>query len=443
MAKSPTELDRPLSAAPSKETPIFVMPTEFYGATGELHHADGQPSPDVPAPPAAPAPKPEPTPPMPANAPRKGRAWLPLALALLLVALLIGGAAAYYFAVWLPAQAPVSPSGPVCGDARCESGENYASCPADCEQPAPVCGDQRCEDARGESADSCPADCRPAGPVCGDGQCQEGEAYATCPADCEQPAPVCGDGVCDATRGEDYRGCSGDCPPPAPVGGPDLDSDGLTDREDREIFGTDVGSTDSDSDSFIDLNETLNLFDPARPSPAMLRGNPGVTAFTHERNGYRLLRPTGWSVEEDAAATVMRTAADESVRINAIAKAPETTLMDWYLDQHPTVRSAEVTVLRSKGGHEVIQTEDKLTAFVEAGNRVIELTYDMGVDRVMQYRSTFFMMVQSLEVLPVEFLPPAPPTDEAPAAPADEAAADVQDEASGDVTAADDEPDGP
>jgi hypothetical protein len=48
------------------------------------------------------------------------------------------------------------PSGPVCGNGYCESGESAASCPADCHTSA-VCGNGSCES--GESTASCPADC--------------------------------------------------------------------------------------------------------------------------------------------------------------------------------------------------------------------------------------------------------------------------------------------
>ncbi len=48
-------------------------------------------------------------------------------------------------------------SGPVCGNATCETGETATSCAADCRAPsAAVCGNARCE--TGETT-SCPTDC--------------------------------------------------------------------------------------------------------------------------------------------------------------------------------------------------------------------------------------------------------------------------------------------
>jgi len=51
-----------------------------------------------------------------------------------------------------------TPTGPKCGDGKCEAPENSSTCPADCKAP-PVkkCGNTVCES--GESANTCPIDC--------------------------------------------------------------------------------------------------------------------------------------------------------------------------------------------------------------------------------------------------------------------------------------------
>ncbi len=72
-----------------------------------------------------------------------------------------------------------------CGDGRCNPGESYDLCPADCNPPVNPgpCGDGACE--LEESADSgnfCPYDCG----WCGDGFCTDPELFnSTCPADCD------------------------------------------------------------------------------------------------------------------------------------------------------------------------------------------------------------------------------------------------------------------
>jgi secreted trypsin-like serine protease len=97
-------------------------------------------------------------------------------------------------------------AGPVCGNGKCEAGEDATSCAADC--PAAECGDGKCE--AGEDNASCPADCQAAAAECGNGTCETGEDKETCPEDCDQDVPVgCGDGSCAV--GEYCDTCPEDC----------------------------------------------------------------------------------------------------------------------------------------------------------------------------------------------------------------------------------------
>ena len=136
-------------------------------------------------------------------------------------------------------------TGPVCGNGTCESGETSATCPADC-PVTNLCGNGKCDS--GETPINCQQDCSTAscctakgykcgdvpacggscgvcsgattcnsafkcvtsGAVCGNGTCESSESNATCPSDC--PATqACGDLVCQS--GETTVNCPFDCPP--------------------------------------------------------------------------------------------------------------------------------------------------------------------------------------------------------------------------------------
>ena len=98
---------------------------------------------------------------------------------------------------------------PVCGNAKCEWGENTSNCVADCGQPSTtsVCGNKKCE--VGENNLNCAADCViPATPTCGNKKCETGETTVSCPSDCTKKV-VCGDGKCES--GENVTTCPADC----------------------------------------------------------------------------------------------------------------------------------------------------------------------------------------------------------------------------------------
>jgi hypothetical protein len=94
-----------------------------------------------------------------------------------------------------------------CGDGVCGAREDEDICPKDCKKL--VCGDGTCE--AGETAADCPKDCKDS---CGNGTCDADETPTTCPQDCKKKPPTkCGNGTCD--KDEDSKSCPADCPKPA------------------------------------------------------------------------------------------------------------------------------------------------------------------------------------------------------------------------------------
>jgi len=93
---------------------------------------------------------------------------------------------------------------PVCGDAFCDSPEDFSTCPEDCVEGGQVCGNAACE--AGEDMGNCAMDCPG---TCGDSICNgwyEDTEY--CPIDC---LGTCGDGICNGYAGENDVNCWYDC----------------------------------------------------------------------------------------------------------------------------------------------------------------------------------------------------------------------------------------
>lgn len=106
-----------------------------------------------------------------------------------------------------------------CSDTQCgwDSAKSFYNCqtsggtdpsganPKSCLGGGAVCGNGVCES--GESSIGCPADCKQSA-VCGNGKCETGETATNCASDCKT-GTVCGNGVCES--GETTSNCSADC----------------------------------------------------------------------------------------------------------------------------------------------------------------------------------------------------------------------------------------
>lgn len=385
-------LDKPAGAskaAKADETEIHVIPDEFYGAPANRRPKSkpkktAEQKKQVSGASKTPTDK------------KKSKTGLFIAIAAIVLLLGGGGVAAYFLFL--------ADEGPVCGDGTCAQSETHDSCPEDCEPPPPECGNGECEES--ENHISCPEDCEPPPPVCGDGACDAEETFESCPEDCEPPPVVCGDGVCESNRGETYQDCPEDCEPPPPNPADDTDSDGLTDAEETEIYGSDPNSSNSDGDSFVDLNEVLNLFDPASPEPAKLADNPGIVTYESVDFGIRMLMPESWGVREAPTDRMARftSPTGENVRVSLYDKDPEQALTDWLPDA-PIEGVASISSFESlvnQKGYEQLITSDRRTIFVASNGTVVRFAYDLADELEIRYRVTLSMMANSLEFMEVE-----------------------------------------
>ncbi|MFH1078376.1 MAG: fibronectin type III domain-containing protein, partial [Patescibacteria group bacterium] len=185
--------------------------------------------------------------------------------------------------------------------------------------------------------------------------------------------------------------------PTLPPAGLDTDSDGLTDLEET-LFGTDSRNPDTEGDGFNDGNEVFHLYNPSQDAPVRLLDSALVKVVTAPV-GWVMSIPTPWSVTMDPAdgtKATIDTHHGETFLISIESNPQKKEILQWYLDTHPGVNPTQVMAYRSKGGYEGIIGVDQLTTYVPWGNRVFVFTYDIDGQSFINYRTTYYMMMNSL-----------------------------------------------
>jgi hypothetical protein len=189
-------------------------------------------------------------------------------------------------------------------------------------------------------------------------------------------------------------------PPPPPRSGPDSDSDGLTDVEETTIYMTDPKNPDTDGDSFNDGNEVVHLFDPAIKQPALLKDSPHVRVVVNSAEGYTALTPATWT--ERGAGTdqyFVDAPSGEFIEILATPKPADQSIMDWYLATSPDAKATDVTGFKSYKGLNGLRSSDRLTAYLDAGDKVLTVTYNPNGMTDYNFISTEEMVIASIDLV--------------------------------------------
>lgn len=197
--------------------------------------------------------------------------------------------------------------------------------------------------------------------------------------------------------------------PTATTSGVDSDSDGLTDLEERLVYGTDVRLPDTDSDGFLDGNEVFHRYNPAGTAPGTLFESGLVKAFTGPASDaawYRILYPSVWSASEIgtdwSAAETFTTTTGETVAVTILERTQGTEFADWVADRE----TGAFTDSTTKNGYASMTSEDQMTVYVDGSSMsavgagyAAMIEYDPGIKTTVDYLQTFKMMVNALEWL--------------------------------------------
>lgn len=187
-----------------------------------------------------------------------------------------------------------------------------------------------------------------------------------------------------------------------PTPGKDTDSDGLTDIEEL-LYGTDPREPDSDKDTFLDGNEVFHRYHPLGDAPATLLDTGAVRELTEALYPYTLFYPSTWSValDRDNLGVTFKSSRQASILVRWEEKSASLTLADWFAAKDTGTDADEMKETLTKLGYYGLVAENDRTAYLDVGDAVVTMVYDLGEKNQIEYLQTFQMMVNSLEVVEV------------------------------------------
>lgn len=190
-------------------------------------------------------------------------------------------------------------------------------------------------------------------------------------------------------------------PPPVaalPPAGLDADSDGLSDVEER-LFGTDPHNQDTDGDSFLDGNEVFHLYNPGGTAPVRLLDSNLVRIY-EGTVGWVISIPAPWTMAQadpQGVSATMNSGHGETFLLRIRENPERLPLEAWYARTYGDDAVA-LSDYRSKGGYAGKITADLLTVFLPWDDRVFVLDYRLNGQPYINFRTTFAMMLNSLQL---------------------------------------------
>ncbi len=182
----------------------------------------------------------------------------------------------------------------------------------------------------------------------------------------------------------------------------DSDFDLLTDIE-ESIWGTDPMKSDSDGDGYNDGVEVANLYNPTVPGSGTgkLADSNLIKIFTNSKYGYSIYYPSSWQQSEsggsgDNVMFISNTGEFVGVIVQKNF-AGYLTAKDWYLSQNPRIDESDLEEILI-GNWLGVKSPDKLNVYLISNNYIYTITYNIGLKRKLNYKTTFDMMLKSFRL---------------------------------------------
>lgn len=178
--------------------------------------------------------------------------------------------------------------------------------------------------------------------------------------------------------------------------GTDSDNDGLTDKE-EVVLGTNLNAADSDGDTYADLVEVNNGYNPA--GEGKLTDNRNLGTYVNTTFNVSILYPVAW--KQTIASTddsIMLTAPDQQfIQLLVQPNTEREDILSWYKKTF-NVETIPTSQLYTNNNWDSVRTPDGLTAYITNKDKsyLFIVTYNLGSPRVLNYKHILDLMLRSL-----------------------------------------------
>lgn len=177
----------------------------------------------------------------------------------------------------------------------------------------------------------------------------------------------------------------------------DTDTDDLTDQE-EEVFGTDSGSWDSDTDGYFDGQEVSNLYNPRGSAPKRLIDSGLVREYINPAFQYRLYYPIGWdvaSVDPRSEQVLMSAITGDYIEIRTLPLPSGITFTEWFAERAIGQQFSDLRPFTNRFTIPGYVRRDGLVAYFVTDTSVIMVLYTPGTGQQIMYPHIMNMVVQS------------------------------------------------
>ncbi len=189
--------------------------------------------------------------------------------------------------------------------------------------------------------------------------------------------------------------------PIIPPKGTDTDDDGLTDAEEI-IFQTNVDLVDTDSDTYNDKEEILNLYDPTKIDGKLLENISLARVFIEEELKYSFVYPAKWMAQtkdkETRDVMIFEAENKDFIKIQAKDNPQELSAKNWYLNTSPEVNPDDLSNYKNRNNLVGVKSKDGLNVYISTGNKIYIISY-ISIDTVkLNYQSIFDLIANTFKI---------------------------------------------